>query len=57
MQNKSGNEFKRLEDALARLAAGTQHHPNGMGETYKVMAITQNGVEAPFPFSIDFSKL
>jgi hypothetical protein len=37
--------------------AGTRHHPQGMGETYKVMAITRANAKPPAPFDIDFSKL
>jgi hypothetical protein len=57
MQNKTEEEINKLEDVLARLAAGTLHHPDGMGETYKFMAITQHDVKTLFPFCIDFSSL
>lgn len=45
------------EAALSRLVAGTEHDPNGMGETYKVVAMTRTGVKTPFPLDIDFSAL
>ena len=33
---RTAKEAEALEDALARLVAGTAHHAQGMGETYKV---------------------
>jgi hypothetical protein len=45
-----------LEDGFARLVASTDHHPHGMGDTYKVMVLTPSGCKTPFPFNLDFSQ-
>lgn len=57
MQGKSEEEAASIEGALTRLVAGADHHPDGMGETYKVVAMTRSGVKTPFPFDIDFAAL
>jgi hypothetical protein len=56
-EGRSVEEATALEDALYRLVASTEHHKQGMGETYKVMAMTRKKVAAPFPFDLDISKL
>jgi hypothetical protein len=55
-RKRSQEEIDALEDGFARLVASTKHHPQGMGETYKVMAITPAGVATPYPFNLDFSQ-
>lgn len=50
-------EVAALEEGFTRLVAGTEHHPQGMGKTYKVMALTPSGSKAPYPFGLDFAAL
>jgi hypothetical protein len=50
-------EVDALESGFARLVAGTQHHAQGMGETYKFMALAPSGVPTLFPFDIDFAAV
>ena len=49
--NLSAEERDRLEDGFAMLIAGVEHHPQGMGQTFKVVTITPSEAPVRFPFS------
>ena len=49
--NLSAKERDLLEDGFAMLIAGTEHHPQGMGQTFKVVTITPSKAPVRFPFS------
>jgi hypothetical protein len=55
-KGRTQEEVDALEDGFARLVAGAEHHPQGMGDTYKVMALSPSSVKTPYPFGLDFSQ-
>lgn len=48
LQNADAKTRKELATAFDRLVS-----PSSMGTVYKVMAITQEGVDVPYPFQDD----
>lgn len=54
---RTPEECASLEDGFAMLVAGVEHHPQGMGETFKALAITPSRLATPYPFDIDFAAL
>lgn len=56
-EERTEEEVVALEDGFTRVVGGTEHHPQGMGKTYKVMALTSSSLPTPYPFNLDFASL
>ena len=54
-EGRTQQEAEALEDGFARLVAGMDYHPQGMGDTYKVMALVPYACKTPIPFGPEYS--
>ena len=54
-KGRTQEEADALEEGFARLVAGTEHHPQGMGDAYKVMVLAPSAVKAPIPFGPEYA--